>query len=154
MRFSSFLSDSDSRCTAVMTVCDIKVAGLLKCFFNCLIYVLIFDFPHSLANTVTDKIINRLTSANISDHFFNGRITPIRQKYRPCVGITSADVANPVLFFIFSRKLVFFDMTLYIIINAGTADNAMLASAVHGLTINIKFIFFIVNTNTIRHQFI
>ena len=99
--------------------------------------------------TGSNKIIFRCSFNNFSNDGIQFIQMRICEKNRFYIGIIYPYMFHSVFFFIPTGQLMFFDMTVDIIIHTGTYNQAILCPAVHCLGIHIVFFHIILHQPTL-----
>ena len=133
-----------------MSICDVQRINPCKFliyFRNDLIFI---NHPYSVCDLILFcKIICCFMMIFPVIHQCKQRIRiSACQKNRTGICITGIYMVDPVLFLIFSGKLMFLHYTIHIIINGTAGNDPCLATSIHGQLIQIIMVSCICNIHT------
>ena len=150
-----FVAHQSSRSATVMTIGNIKRRNIGKQFGNAGIGFGVFNHPEMVTKTVTIsyKIIYRCTFYYFGNNSIQFILMRIGKKHRLNIGVVYTHVFHAVFFFIATGQFMLFDIFVQIIIYIGTNNQTVLRFSVHGLSIHVVFLHFVLHQPTFGAEF-
>lgn len=132
---SAFRAGAYGASRSMMSVGDVAGVDVFEsvfvCFWGC-------RAPDDVADSVVGhKIVEGFAFCIGSDERVDRGVIAICQKDRSGVRSGFFDVTRAVVFFVFSRELVFFDAIFDVIVDVRAGDDARLRMVAHDLAINV-----------------